>query len=60
MLARLGNVIYWMTCGLAILVLSMFVSLAMKDGWGLVLYGIMAATMIWVVGRAVRSVLAGR
>lgn len=58
MAARLGNVLYWMSCGIAALI-SVAVIL-----WARRLEDIVIATvgagLIWIVGRAFRYILSGR
>jgi hypothetical protein len=55
MLQRLGNVIYWMACGLALLVVFLAVFI-IRGG---VAEFLVAAGLIWFAGKATRYVLAG-
>ena len=63
--ARLGNVLYWMGCILAALILICFQILASNenpDSWGLASFGLAFAVVSWLAGRAVlhpRGHLAG-
>jgi hypothetical protein len=68
MLVRLGEVLYWLACGLAIIVALAFVFVVfrgseagLRDHWILVVItaGIWAGG-IWLAGRAILYVLAGR
>ncbi len=64
MLARLGNVFYWLCTGVVVLVgIFIFASLVFGKGddrlWGvggLVVFAI----VVWLAGRAARDILAGR
>jgi hypothetical protein len=70
MAARLGNVLYWLGCGLAFLglVISACAWLVWYGGrsadpnfeLGLAIIPLTAAIILWVFGRAARYVLAGR
>jgi hypothetical protein len=53
MLQRLGNVIYWMACGLVLLVVLFGVF------WGELAPALILACLIWLSGKAARYVLAG-
>ena len=62
MAARLGNVLYWLACVGAVLALVLAVVVAVNPGANAQLWiGVYtaAAVVIWLVGRAVRYVLAG-
>jgi hypothetical protein len=64
MISRLGNVLYWAACGLAILSGVGCVIAAMQSGTynpsGWLIIGAVLAVGFWLVGRACRYVLAGR
>jgi purine-cytosine permease-like protein len=59
MLARLGEVLYWTACGIAALIVVLAV-------WGIREYGILSrgafvlALVVWLLGRAVRHLLAAK
>ena len=62
MLARLGNVLYWFGCGLACGVLGLGGVMANTDkmlGMPFFVTAIVAAVLVWLVGRACRYVLSG-
>ena len=62
MAARLGNVLYWMGCILAALILICFQILASNENpysWGLASFGLAFAVVSWLAGRALRYILAG-
>jgi hypothetical protein len=63
-LARLGNVLYWFGCGLACGVLGlggvMAYSVSPGDNpMGIFIFFVVAAVLVWLVGRACRYVLSG-
>lgn len=66
MLARLGNVLYWLGCIVAVLIAAAgFMpywseGYARKDGVGVTIASVVIALIAWVVGRACRYVLAGK
>jgi len=63
MLERLGNVLYWAACGLAVIWALAWLVAAFSVGGstGIILtLGVAGAAVIWLVGRAVRYVLAAR
>lgn len=60
MIERFASVIYWASCVAAALTCAVFVAIANKDGPWVLALGAVAAGVIWVAGRAVRYVLAGR
>lgn len=63
MAVRLGNVIYWALCGLAVLVLVAILGIGINEprlGLGPFIAAPAIAIVIWLVGRAFRYVLAGR
>ena len=57
---RLGDVLYWLGCGLAVVALGMGLYFSIQGDTGelLTFFGIVAV-VIWLVGRACRYVLAG-
>jgi uncharacterized membrane-anchored protein len=59
MLARLGNVLYWLGCGLAIVVTAVGAVIAHDTGLGFFVAALVIAALIWLVGRACRYVLSG-
>jgi hypothetical protein len=66
MATRLGNVIYWLGCVIAALILAADAAewfgeaQYRSDGLPVVLVIAVAAAIVWVIGRAFRYVLAGR
>jgi hypothetical protein len=65
-----GNVLYWTFSALAVLVVVLFASVVIDDDmirgvapdtepW-LLVFAVVAAVVIWLIGRACRYVLAGR
>ena len=65
MLARLGQVLYWVCCGIAVLMLLYgllgFTYLNMQDAiFGSVIPAIIVALIFWLAGRAARYILAGK
>lgn len=70
MAARLGNVLYWLGCGLAVLalVISTIAWLVWYGGasgdpsfqLGFAIVFLIIAIILWVFGRAARYVLVGR
>jgi hypothetical protein len=63
MAVRLGNVIYWASCGLAGLALIIILGIGIQEprlGPGPFIAAPVIAFAIWLVGRAFRYVLAGR
>jgi hypothetical protein len=64
MLARLGDVLYWLACLLALGLIG-FIVFAMStttrtDAWSELPIWVGIAGLIWLAGRGVRYVLAGR
>jgi hypothetical protein len=63
MLARLGDVLYWAACAVAVLCAALFVFLAVAGSdakyFGMFVVGGFGATT-WVFGRACKYVLAGK
>jgi hypothetical protein len=66
MLARLGNVLYWLGCIVAVAVLSLDVALWIGESdrrsseIGLFVFVAVVAVAIWLIGRACRYVLSGK
>jgi hypothetical protein len=64
MLARLANVIYWTANALVLVLVPWFVWAwyvgPERERPGVVMVGIIVVPGIWLVGRAVRYVLAGK
>ena len=65
MLERLGDVLYWGACGVALAVLAsgaLFAVIMFPDSDRWIFAGIsaVAAFLVWLVGRSCRYVLAGR
>ena len=66
MAARLGNVIYWLACAVAVLMLAVVpIALlieARDEAWWIdtAIHVIAPAILIWLAGRGVKYVLAGR
>jgi hypothetical protein len=64
MLARLGNVLYWLGCIVAAVIIAAGVAewfgeaQYRTDGYGIVIGFAVAALVIWLIGRAFRYVLA--
>jgi hypothetical protein len=62
MAARLGQVLYWLGCGLACAILALGGVMAYGDnrlGVTFFIVSVVAAVLAWLVGRACRYVLAG-
>jgi hypothetical protein len=65
MLARLGNIIYWLGCIVAALVIAAGTAEWFSEaqyrtrGYGIVIGFAVAALIVWLIGRAFRYVLAG-
>lgn len=62
MLARLGNLFYWVGCGLAALSLILGVIGAVKDQYnpfGLLGLALLTALVFWGIGRGARYLFAG-
>jgi hypothetical protein len=63
MLARLGHVLYWAGCALAVSVLAAGVAaltmVGKTDGGSVLLVAFTAAALIWGLGRASRHFLSG-
>jgi hypothetical protein len=63
MAARLGNVLYWLGCGVAAVFALLVALLIVGPGKDAVYYGSIYAVIAigaWLLGRACRYVLAGR
>jgi hypothetical protein len=62
MLARLVDVIYWGGCVLAALWLVYCLLIMSDDGYSMqiLLIALVGSALIWLVGRAIRYVLAGK
>jgi hypothetical protein len=58
MLARLGDVLYWAGCQLAVLLVAAATVLVLNLFELLILIGL--AVIVWMISRACRYVLAGR
>lgn len=66
MFARLGNVLYWIGCGLAVLAIAGAIAVAVipsnnphdKPAVPLFLAGI--GLIVWLIGRGLKYILAGR
>ncbi len=56
MAAKLGNILYWACCVMAGAVVLLTIDSPSIDDF---LYGIILALVIWLLGRALRNVLAG-
>jgi hypothetical protein len=64
MLARLGQVIYWLSCGTSAAIIALLVWALAADGIGpgegsFVAAFLAIAAFIWIIGRAARYVLGG-
>jgi hypothetical protein len=62
MLARLGNVLYWLGCALACAAVALGATMVYMDnslGAPFFLFFCAVAALFWVVGRACRYVLSG-
>jgi hypothetical protein len=61
MAARLGQVLYWAGCVLAILtiVIGVYLSWYERDAWEMRAIVFVIAALFWLIGRACRYVLAG-
>ncbi len=63
MLAWLGDILYWLGCGIGVLFLAVGVASLV---WGegdrtiLIMFGFMMAVLSWLAGWALRYVLTGR
>jgi hypothetical protein len=58
MVARLSNVLYWVGCIVAALIVALFQVLAFQEPqyeWGMAISGLAP----WLIGRALRYILAG-
>jgi hypothetical protein len=64
MVARLGQVLYWAACAIAVfwLILGLFGVFTREtlEPWNDIPVFIGGAILIWLIGRAVRYVLAGK
>jgi hypothetical protein len=63
MIVRPGNVLYWVACAVALAWLSLWLLATgiapqpdWSSGW---MVGLIGAAVVWIVGRAVKYVLAG-
>lgn len=62
MAARLGDVLYWIGCGIAVFFVLIFILVASNSGPDAPFYlGVYAVLAIvsWLIGRACRYILAG-
>jgi hypothetical protein len=65
MLARLGNVLYWLGCILAALIITAAIvewfgeAQYRSNGWAIVFEFAVFAFVVWVIGRMCRYVLSG-
>jgi hypothetical protein len=61
MVERLGHVLYWAGCVLAILiiVIGVYLSWYERDAWEMRVITFVVAALVWLIGRACRYVLAG-
>lgn len=64
MVARLGDVLYWLGCIIAglfgiLILISLIWGTGTTEPFGVILFGV-AAVIIWTIGRACRYVMAGR
>ena len=63
MAERLGHVLYWTGCVLAILTIAIGVFLSLDESntfaWEVRVIAIVIAVLFWLIGRACRYVLAG-
>lgn len=61
---RVGEVLYWIACGIAGLfaILGVYLFLTGRDGyaWGSLLLCVIYAGVVWLVGRVILFALAGR
>ena len=64
MAERLGNVLYWAKCSAAVVAAGSFVFFAVVSGeddwWITVALGVELATGLWLLGHALKHILAGR
>lgn len=62
MIERLGNVLYWASCIVAVAVTGFFLIAALDVGfsWEGTMYAVLIIAVCWLVGRALRYILAGR
>jgi hypothetical protein len=61
MVERLGHVLYWAGCVLAILiiVIGVYLSWYERDAWEMRVITFVVAALVWLIGRACRYLLAG-
>jgi uncharacterized membrane protein len=64
MLARLGNVLYWLSCIVAGLIIAVYAYVTYMepyhpDQFGMGIFVVAIAFAVWLVGRACRYILAG-
>lgn len=61
MIERFANVVYWLSCAAAVLFGALFVAIAIGDKEPPMLgFAVIGCPLIWLFGRGVRYVLAGR
>lgn len=65
MLERLGDVLYWVACGLALVAFAVgcLIAISFPAMWDRLMFTAVAAGaagVLWLVGRACQYVLAGR
>jgi hypothetical protein len=63
MIKRLANVIYWVACCIGVLILLIGVFVASREvvynPFAVIIIFAVAATLIWLIGLAIRYVLVG-
>jgi hypothetical protein len=66
MLERLGNILYWLGCGLATLITALGVYLGFDEntgagrGWMVFAFCAVVAILFWLVGRGCRYLFSGK
>ena len=66
MAARIGNVLYWLGCAIAVVIAVFAVAIYIVDGRthsdGLIVFAVFLAAAIisWVIGRALQYILSAR